>query len=496
MINVPTYLSAIRLTRFHHATRALTLCGLLGLLSACGGKNLSPGGPPQVEGCDFQTTSQFLAGYVLVCDQLHDLDAARPFAQIFELQIKETADVEHVDLSGFHKLVNLTITNGNIKTLNLSGNTALQDIELNMQGLTHLELPAIQIHTMSLINLPALTELDSSLTQFQILSLSGDLGFDVNSLLSHTEIWSLQLSRINLEGLDLVQMENLKYLQLSDCEYQDLQLPIKKDLELTISGGGTSELDISSTQLAGITLISSQIQTLKVPDLDFVSIKLQSHKATSLSVIDGEAISSLQIIGGDIQSIETESLPALQHLTLYQANIERLNLQANEGLVMLSVRNTPTREIVLPDSASITEIDLQNIQLTELHIPGYSTLETLFIMDAPITLLTTGTLPNLHNVYLEKTSLNDLPLESLPNLSKLDILDHQLTQLNLSSNPKLQSLYLSNVSGFTELDLSHLNLNGLWIVESDLSCNSLQTIQAQNSGLGEEEFYLSDLTGC
>lgn len=102
-----------------------------------------------------------------------------------------------------------------------------------------------------------------------------------------------------------------------------------------------------------------------------------------------------------------------------------------------------------------------------------------------------------HELSLAGTSLSEISLGAMPNLANLEIIEHELSGLDLSGNHNVTNLSLLDVYGFTELDLSHLSLVNLSILESDLSCESLQKIADQFAGLGESgHLYLTDLSRC
>lgn len=475
----------------------LILSGMFGLFSGCGGK---PGPkeplPQAVDGCEYQILMGPFPTTVLHCDEAHALGAVRSDARV-EIRVSETAKVTHLDLGGFRNLLALRIDNSNIKTLDLSSNSTLADVQLNMPGLVDLRLPATEINSVALRNMPELTELDSSGTQFQILKLSGELGFDEASLLAHTEIRDLELGRLELAELDLTPFKNLQSLSISDCEFMNLTLPAQP-IDLWISEGSIKELDLSSGTVRRVVLNSTAIQWLKLADQDFGSVQVTNHKAATLKITGGESVPVLEITDGEIEALDVDDFSSLQKLSLSGGKIGHLNLQENKNLTQLSVLDSlATTQITLPPDAPITEINLQNISLSDLDMPGYRTLIRLDIQYVPLTQLTMEILNGLHELSLAGTLLSEISLSAMPNLVTLEIREHELSGLDLSSNHNVTTLSLLDVHGFTELDLSHLGLVDLSILGSDLSCESLQKIADQFSGLGESgNLYLADLGSC
>lgn len=466
---------AIGYKRAYPLVYVLILFGILGLFSGCGGESWTREALPEVNGCEYDVFRDFLSPAILICDEVHDLGSVSSDRWI-EIRVRETAEATHLNLSGFRNLATLKIDNGNIKALDLSRNSDLHDIQLDMPGLVDLRLPAMQIGTVSLRNMPMLTELDTSGTQFNRLSLGGNLGFDVKSLLAHTEIWSLVLSQLDLTEINLAQLENLEALSLFDCEFQDLNWPTQLR-ELWISGGSTTELDLSGGRVHRVTLTSTAIQSLRLSEYESGIIQVTNHNAETLKVSGEKSTITLGITGG---------------------KIENLDLQENNNLKELSVIDAlATAQIILPSDAPLTEIALKNLSLSELDIPSYETLKRLDIQYVPMTNLTGGILNNLSELNLVGTSLTEIPLSTMPNLSTLQIAEHELSSLDLSGNRNITFLWLLDVHGFTDLDLSHLGLIYLSIKESDLSCDSLQTVADQFAALRESgHLYLGDLSRC
>ncbi|MCR6650057.1 MAG: hypothetical protein NVV73_00540 [Cellvibrionaceae bacterium] len=360
-----------------------------------------------------------------------------------------------------------------------------------------LRLPATQINSVALRNMPELTELDSSGIHVQILKLSGELGFDVTSLLAHNEIRNLELERLELAELNLTPFKNLQFLSISDFESLNLILPVQP-IDVRFSGGSVKELDLSSGIVRSVVLNSTAIHLLELPDQDFGSVQVTNHNAATLKITGGASIPVLEITDGEIETLDVIDFSSLQKLSLSGGKIGRLNLQENKNLTQLSVlESLATTQITLPPDAPITEIDLHNLSLSDLDIPGYRTLRRLDIQYVPLTQLTMGMLNNLHELSLVGTSLSEISLGAMPNLATLEIIEHELSGLDLSGNHNVTNLSLLDVYGFTELDLPHLSLVYLSILESDLSCESLQKIADQFAGLGESgHLYLTDLSRC
>jgi hypothetical protein len=466
---------AIGYKRAYPLAYVLILSGIFGLFSGCGGESWTREPLPEVNGCEYDVSRDSLSPAILICDEVHDLGAVSSDRWI-EIRVRETAEATHLNLSGFSNLATLKIDNGNIKALDLSRNSDLHDVELDMPGLVDLRLPAIQIGTVSLRNMPMLTELDTSGMRINRLILGGNLGFDVKSLLSHTEIWDLALSQLDLTEINLAQLVNLEALSLFDCEFQDLNWPTQLR-ELWISGGGTTELDLSGGRVRRVTLTSTAIQSLRLSEYEFGLIQVTNHNAEALKISGENSATTLKITGG---------------------KIEHLDLRENNTLKELSIIDTlAVKQIILPFDAPLVEIDLKNLSLRELDIPSYETLKRIDIQYVPLTDLNAGILDNLSELNLVGTTLTEIPLSTMPNLSTLQIAEHKLSGLDLSGNRNITYLGLLDVRGFTEVDLPHLGLVYLSIVDSDLSCDSLQQIADQFSGLWQGGYlHLPDLDRC
>jgi hypothetical protein len=468
---------AARYNRAYPLAYVLTLSAMLGIFSGCGGGIYGPKQPlpDVVDGCEYEILMGPFPPVILHCDEVHDLGTVRSDARV-EIRVGETAEATHLDLSGFRNLLALRIDNSNIKTLDLSRNGTLTDVQLNMPGLVDLRLPAMQSGAVTLRNMPKLTELDTSGTRFHSLSLSGVLGFDVNRLLAHTEIRYLELSQLDLAEINLAHLENLQSLSINSFEFQGLNLPAQP-ISVRVSGDSVKELDLSGGIVRGVVLYSTAIHSLTLSEYDFGTVEVTNHKAATLKISGEKSAPNLEISGGEI---------------------ENLDLQEHNNLTQLSVIDAPaTTQIILPSDAPLTKIDLKNLSLSELDIPGYRTLERLDIQYVPLMQLTAGLLNNLYELNLVDTSISQIPLSSMPNLARLEIAEHGLSGLDFSANLSLNYIRLLRVYGFAELDLPHLNSLGyLWILTSDLSCDSMRKIADQYSGLGEGNFYLSDLHNC
>lgn len=338
------------------------------------------------------------------------------------------------DLTGIEWFTNLRVldcSDQQIKTLDLSHNTALEELECYWNyGVTELDLSKNEalrilncantsISRLDLSHNRALTSLSCGGTPITSLDLS-----------NHSEIVEVycvgggSLRQINLSGCSkLVTLscpeQELTSLNLSDCaELRVLNVRDNQLSSLDLSHNPKlTDLDCAINRISSFNLsYNAQLTSCNIDNNAPVSLNLGTIPLKEFSFTTRYDVpSSLKITAPVLESLEvgqSSNYSDLQHLDLSQCG----------NLVTLELGRGRTGEY----SPALTEIDL-------------------------------SVLPRLKNLYISsENELTSLDLSANPELERLSLVLVDISELDLSANTKLASIFIGSCAKLESLDLSKL----------------------------------------
>lgn len=418
---------------------------------------------------------------VTLCDLDGDGKVSR--AEALNLETLDITDKGITDLTGIEWFTNLRILNcsenSSLKTLDISSNTALEELNCRSCKITNLDISknvALKILTCFRCNLkkldvsnnPLLTSLkcdENPLTSLDLSHNSEIIELSCSGFANWKETNTNRIRVLNLKGCTKLQKlicynQLLASLNLSDC------------VSLT-------ELDLSTNVLLGLDLShNTKLSKLDCANNRIPSLNLSHNTLLTTCDISYNPLSTINV-GGVLSSLEFKTE-------------ER------------TYKEFTTLDII---ATKLESVSISSSQLKGIDFSSSTTLKSVSLVVSPLSELDLSPLPNLRSVYIQASSLRALDLRNNPQLSSLTCYYCKtLSEVNLPNNemfttakfdnckqipsvdfavtPNLQSISIRTCTAWNSLDLSsNLSLKEITLYE----CGSLNYID-----LGDNP-YLKDL---
>lgn len=224
-------------------------------------------------------------------EYVYDMAGLEYFSGLQFLNLLNNYELTSIDLSGCHELVylNLESASWDLYDLDLSANTKLQWVNLDMNS----------FETLTLGSLPELTHLQAS-CYLESIDLSGCPGLE-----------TLRLNANSLESVDLGGLSSLKELNLYNNSISDIDLSDCPAL---------TSLDLASNSLTSVDVASC-------PSLTLLSLRNNSSLA-EISVSDNTVLSTLRLDGCALTSLDVDGLVNLITLDCYGNSLSELDITA------------------------------------------------------------------------------------------------------------------------------------------------------------------------
>ena len=413
------------------------------------------------------------------------------------ISIGDGVTVKSLDLTNAAAVTSISFptTAMNMTTLNLSGTTALTNLENLHNQLTTLE--GLTLDGTKLEN--SIPQLDfSNSSTLTTLSLLNFPNTTVKLPTNGGSITSLTLNNVKTDGLDLSAMNNLETLSLLNLSGTDLTLPS------------------SNTAITTLTLDNLAFQNIDLSGMTgLITINLRNMpKGFHVNFGSNTTTTTLNLTGSDLSEYEngqmSGSLDKLQHLVLNNTklksfdsssvvgldNINRVSLNNNAELESVNIENDGNKikrlfadncrklsllkvednqEIVIISANNATSLTTEGFQLEE----SYKKLGYIYCSSAGLT--GTFKVPKMETsynlVYMEDGSGEySYGTQVDVNYTKIEILDvtnagtvntiavrscSKLTKIvGLENLKDLRYLAASNVPNLHYLDLPNFKNNG------------------------------------
>lgn len=418
---------------------------------------------------------------VTLCDLDGDGKVSR--AEALNLETLDITNKGITDLTGIEWFTNLRILNcsenSSLKTLDISSNTALEELNCRSCKITNLDISknvALKILTCFRCNLkkldvsnnPLLTSLkcdENPLTSLDLSHNSEIIELSCSGFANWKETDTYRIRVLNLKGCTKLQKlicynQLLASLNLSDC------------VSLT-------ELDLSTNVLLGLDIShNTKLSKLDCANNRIPSLNLSHNTLLTTCDISYNPLSTINV-GGVLSSLEFKTG-------------ER------------TYKEFTTLDII---ATKLESVSISSSQLKRIDFSSSTTLKSVSLVVSPLSELDLSPLPNLRSVYIQASSLRALDLRNNPQLSSLTCYYCKtLSEVNLPNNemfttakfdnckqipsvdfavtPNLQSISIRTCTAWNSLDLSsNLSLKEITLYE----CGSLNYID-----LGDNP-YLKDL---
>ena len=465
-----------------------------------------------------------------------DGDGKLSKAEALHIESLSLGSTSITDLTGIEWFTNLRVfdcSGRSIKTLDLSRNTALEELNCSSCSLSALDLSKNEaLRVLDCSSNSSLTRLDLSqnraLTKLNCY-VTGIISLDLSDNPEITEVvcgGGYSLSQINLSGCSKLETldcssQKLTSLDLSDC--QNLNV-------LDIENNQLASLDLShNPKLTDLNCVSNRISSLNLSyNAALRNISISGNPLTLLNLgtipiksfgFNGyyDTVSTLKIIAPTLQSLHFDEsgndnlqgidLSECTALTDLQFGTSRYSTAPALSELDLSPL-TKLRNLKFYQGLKITELDLsQNhdllsiecvaLNITELDLSANKQLNSLSLFDcSKIESLDLSVLPSLSYLYLDDTSgLKYLNLGDNPYITSLAIDGNDHASDFKVAGSQIKTLEVGNVANLDVTECPALTGLSFWATSMktvDLSGNPLlTTLSAYGSSSGLETLDLS-----
>lgn len=415
---------------------------------------------------------------VTLCDLDGDGKVSR--AEALNLETLDVTKMGITDLTGIEWFTNLRILNcsenSSLKTLDISNNTALEELKCRNCKITNLDVSknvALKIlncygcnmKKLDVSNNPLLTSLDCGYNSITSLDLSHNP--EITELFCEGYSYSGTWSETSTNRIRVLNLKGCTKLRNLSCSYQLLaSLNLSDCVSLT-------ELDLRKNVLLGLDLShNTKLSKLDCTNNRIPSLNLSHNASLTTCKISYNPLSTINV-GGVLSSLEfkTEGGTYKESTTLdiIATKLESASISSSQ-LTRIKFSNSTTLKSVSLEVSSLSELDLSPFpNLSSAYIRAYS-LKTLDLRNNPqLSSLTCYQCETLREVNLPNSeslttasfnSCNQIPsidFSVAPNLQKLDIVSCSAwNTLDLSNNLSLKSLEIDahfNNSSLNNIDV-------------------------------------------
>ena len=381
------------------------------------------------------------------------------------------------DLTGieyFTELETLNLYRTQVKSLDLSKNTALKSLKCNQDSylesldiskntaLEVLDVSNTKLTSLDVSHLKNLKELGCSGLKLGTLDISNNLSLEVlacgsNELTSldlsnHLSLKKLRCEYNNLPSLDVSKLTGLTELNCSNDQLTSLDLSNNLALDsLSCSGNNFGVLDVSMlTELKYLVCVMSGLTDLdlsKNTKLDYLYCDL--NPLTKLDVSKNLELKTLRCNGGRISETEICQLPAL-------------DISSNTKLEYLRCRGNSFTTLDVSKNTALYFLDCTNNQLTALDVSKNPALQYLRCDNNKLTALDVSKNNALWSLTCSENQLTSIDISHNPDISDFDCSRNQIERLDVSANEKIGGVYCEQ-NKLKSLKVSEKNTRLGWL---------------------------------
>lgn len=397
---------------------------------------------------------------VTLCDLDGDGKVSR--AEALNLETLDITNNGITDLTGIEWFTNLRILNcsenSSLKTLDISNNTALEELNCSRCKITNLDISknvALRILNCKICDLkkldvsnnPLLTSLNCGYNSITSLDLSHNPKITelfCNADRRYSETFTDRIRVLNLKGC--TKLRNLS------CYYQLLaSLNLSDCVSLT-------ELDLSNNVLLGLDLS----RNIKLSKLD-----CRYNKIPSLNLSHNISLTTCEISYNPLNTINVGGV------------LSSLEFNTEGG----TYKESTTLDII---ATKLESVSISSSQLTRINFSNSTTLKSVSLVGSSLSELDLSPLPNLRSVYIVEGKLQTLDLRNNRQLNSLSCLRVQLSEVNLPNSESLTTASFSSCRQIPSIDFAVTpNLQELTISD----CYAWKTLDLSNN-LSLKSFYL------
>ncbi|MDK1314192.1 PKD domain-containing protein [Pseudoalteromonas ardens] len=389
---------------------------------------------------DTQLKSLQLTNQELTDSELSRLDLAR-FVHLERLELFGNRFTEF-NGDAFPDLVVLKLGWGELETLKIDQNTALQALYVSSNQLTHLDISAntqlvrVYVDSNQLTEMvtgthPHLTDLDvrynelgglslGNMPQLNKLYVSNNPLVELN-VLANPELQELFLDNVHLTKLDLsanTELRELHAVNLSQLSSLDLSHNTKLEVLDVASNPGWEQISVQA-----------------LPGLRYLGVSENPVLLEQVTALPLPSLRELHISQIGQQHVNLSNFPELQNLTWRDADLTDVDLSALTQLRYLILSNNPLLALDVSQNPELATLVLYSTALTEIDVSALQKLQHLEITNSPLQTIDLNQNMRLSSLNLYRTLVTELDISQLSRLQSLSISNTKITELNLQNNP-------------------------------------------------------------
>lgn len=428
---------------------------------------------------------------VTLCDLDGDGKVSR--AEALNLETLDITNKGITDLTGIEWFTNLRILNcsenSSLKTLDISSNTALEELNCCSCMITNLDISknvALKILTCFRCNLkkldvsnnPLLTSLkcnENPLTSLDLSHNSEIIELSCSGFANWKETDTNRIRVLNLKGCTKLQKlicynQLLASLNLSDCvSLTELELSTNVLLGLDLSHNiKLSKLNCTNNRIPSLNLSHNALLTTfaisynplstinvggVLSSLEFKTDEGTYKESTTLDII-ATKLESVSISSSQLKGIDFSNSTTLKSVSLVVSSLSELDLSPLPNLRSIYISGGKLQTLDLRNNRQLNSLRCSGGQLREVNLPNSESLTTAsFGYCHQIPSIDFSVAPNLHSISInECKAWNSLDLSNNVSLKEITLQDcSSLTYIDFGNNPYLKELALKGVYSTCEI---------------------------------------------
>jgi len=293
-----------------------------------------------------------------------------------------TDDVDNIDeIKFFPELVSLSVAGsasgkGQLKTVDLSANSKLKELDLSNNGLASLDITGLSNLASLDVSSNALTSLDLSRNPLlEQLDVEGNQLSTLDLDKTHALV-VVNCSHNGLEKLSGLEISTLQSLECDGNKLSELDVTGARALtQLSCSGNGISELDLMNCpSLERLDCSSNKLKILytrKNVPLSFLDC--HSNEIEVLDVRYNEVLTSLDCHDNRLKQLDMTRSTVMEHLDCSMNQIESLDVENCRSLKDLNVSSNPLKILIIGNAQKIEGV---TVGRNTSHVPEMTSIRS------------------------------------------------------------------------------------------------------------------------
>ena len=383
---------------------------------------------------------------------IKDFTGLDGFTSLTRLGI-EVNDVTELDISKNIKLKDLFISNGLLKSIDVSKNTELETLRLVVVDISSIDLKNnLKLKDLTIGN-TVITKIDLRYNEKLL---------DIN--LSHGIIENINLknsNNININSFSCIDNSELKCLQVDNKNYSITNWTnIDANTVYNENCSAFENLtyipdDNFEQKLINLGYDSGSLDNY-VPTANINTIKNLNITNENISDLTGIqdfiSLEDLQFTQNNVSNIDLSSLTNLKTLYSNNNNILSIDVSNNINLIDLFTGYNPLTKIDVSKNLNLKQLDVSNTNVSTIDLSKNKKLTLFGSSNTNISALNTSNNLNLTYLHLSFNKISELDLTINDKLFELNCSNNPLTKLSLPPNNILDGLHV-NSTLISELDL-------------------------------------------